>query len=74
MQPLELAAPEEREEMLRKRAETASFFKEMEANILRKSRGIEDEVVPSVAPPRDMEKRMSIGPANRVRTISTIDG
>ncbi len=32
-QPLELASPKERAEMLRKRAETMAFFRDMENNI-----------------------------------------
>jgi hypothetical protein len=34
--PLELASPEERDEMLRKREESLKFFAEMESNILKK--------------------------------------
>lgn len=72
--PLELATPEERVEMLRKKAETMRFFKEMEANIYRKLSGIEDDVV--AVPARDASdgtRTRSGTIVSRVRTISSID-
>lgn len=61
--------------MLRKKAETMRFFKEMEANIYRKLSGIEDDVV--AVPARDASdgtRTRSGTIVSRVRTISSIDG
>jgi hypothetical protein len=79
---LELATPEERSEMLRKKKETLEFFKEMEGNIMKKLRNEVDEPEDKFSNwdlmdqlGHDGRKRVqsiNLG-QGRVRTISSLD-
>lgn len=85
-QPIELASPAERVEMIRKREDTKKFFEEMEANIkykiqvLSKSNSVQDlegmvdafELEPSGYGPRDLGVTFQEEPIIRGRRVRTI--